>query len=271
MRTFNVTGLPMQVNASSNGDQRKWHIKTDKEDIYVKEQLFLKVRWKDNLVEKIASAICRQLDIDWLRYSEYELCEIVDDSEVTQGCYSYSFLKESEELVTLYNMMLTTNTTLLSSDDIPKIYLKLLNTFTDFGIEKATDYLSVLFLVDYLLCNTDRHLSNITAIRYEHGYKSAPMFDFGQGLFQGSFSHAIMPVQEMMHMLSYKPYMRSFEDVMKFYWSQGTIRSYIPKELDVTGLQFPDFNSAIVLGLQCKSLNIKLKGVERQDVSNKFG
>lgn len=263
MRNFDVTTCPFQCRASSNGDQRKWRIVTDTEDIFVKEQLFLKHYWKDNLVEKIASEICRQLHIDWLRYASYELCSIYDGNSITEGCYSSNFLKPDEDLISMYNLMGAADIALEYSDGVPAIYIKLLNTMTQFGIEKAADYLSVMFLVDFLVCNTDRHLSNITVLRNKSGYTIAPLFDFGQGLSQGSYANTIMPVKELIDTLVYKPYMSSFKSVLKFFLGQGAIRSYIPESLDVTGLQFPSFSSAVVLGLQCQALGIKLKGVEK--------
>lgn len=138
LRHFDVQTNSVNTWASSNGDQRKWRYTTDTEDIFIKEQLSLKRFWKDNLVEVIASRICSQLNADWLRYAEYALCEIDDGETVTKGCYSHNFLKQDEELVTMYNMMRVTDIALSYNDSITNIYLKLLNTMTEFGIEHAT-------------------------------------------------------------------------------------------------------------------------------------
>lgn len=111
----------------------------------------------------------------------------------------------------------------------------------------------------------------MTACRSRSGYSIAPLFDFGQGMFQGTYASLLMPVEDSVDTLIYKPYMKSFKEVLKFFMRQGVIRANMPDEIDVFGLEFPDFNAAILLGLQCKSLNIKLKGVEKPNELNKRG
>ncbi len=45
------------------------------------------------------------------------------------------------------------------------------------GLELSPQYLALLFEVDALFCNDDRHLSNIVAIEQGGQYDYCPIFD----------------------------------------------------------------------------------------------
>ena len=56
-------------------------------------------------------------------------------------------------------------------------------------IESKTDvdcgrYFYEMLLLDYLVCNEDRHLCNFGVLQTEDGITVAPLFDFGLGLFE---------------------------------------------------------------------------------------
>ena len=50
------------------------------------------------------------------------------------------------------------------------------------GLDKFPQYLTLLFEVDALFCNDDRHLNNIAVIEQEGRYSYCPIFDNGAGL-----------------------------------------------------------------------------------------
>jgi hypothetical protein len=50
------------------------------------------------------------------------------------------------------------------------------------GLERFGAYLTLLFEVDMLFCNEDRHLNNIAVLRRGEGFEYCPVFDFGAGL-----------------------------------------------------------------------------------------
>ena len=50
------------------------------------------------------------------------------------------------------------------------------------GLKEFQQYLTLLFEVDALFCNDDRHLNNIAVIEQEGRYAYCPIFDNGAGL-----------------------------------------------------------------------------------------
>lgn len=50
------------------------------------------------------------------------------------------------------------------------------------GLERFGDYLTLLFEVDMLFGNEDRHLNNIAVLRRGEDFDYCPIFDFGAGL-----------------------------------------------------------------------------------------
>ena len=50
------------------------------------------------------------------------------------------------------------------------------------GLEQFPQYLTLLFEVDALFCNDDRHLNNIAVIEQNGKYGYCPIFDNGAGL-----------------------------------------------------------------------------------------
>ena len=50
------------------------------------------------------------------------------------------------------------------------------------GLDRFGTYLTLLFEVDMLFGNEDRHLNNIAVLRCGDGFDYCPIFDFGAGL-----------------------------------------------------------------------------------------
>ena len=49
------------------------------------------------------------------------------------------------------------------------------------GLDRFGTYLTLLFEVDMLFGNEDRHLNNIAVLRCGDGFDYCPIFDFGRG------------------------------------------------------------------------------------------
>lgn len=114
---------------------------------------------------------------------EYKKGKYVYNSVTYNGCECKSFKQPKEESVTLYTVLefvaIPAN---LSALDYFNITINAIEEYTSGKITKqhASKYLKNMVLFDYLICNSDRHLSNIEILHKEGTWRFAPYFDNGQ-------------------------------------------------------------------------------------------
>ena len=104
------------------------------------------------------------------------------------GCVSRNFLRQGESLITINRLLsnhigqpLRGKLSHLTSDTKRKDYMaRAAAEYT--GLSEFPRYLTLLFEVDSLFCNDDRHLNNIAVIKRSDGYDYCPIFDNGAGL-----------------------------------------------------------------------------------------
>lgn len=243
----------------SSGLQRKWISKS--QDLIVKEQLINKFEWRDDLVEVIGSTICNQLKVPWLSHIRYEPCTIVDEvGNKTHGCF-YRTEGLTEEFVEMYKVLIYNGyKNEMSGIDMLSAMFK---SFERMQIRNAKEYLAAMFLVDYLICNTSRSLRTfgVSMINRKYPMKMYPIGDFGGGLFQGLYKNVIFPVPQLIGELQYGLLSCTFQQAMVLFMRHTNIMQMIPKYLDVTGLEFPNDSAVELFCIQCKSMNILVKGV----------
>lgn len=265
MDTINVdSSIPLSA-ASSKGDQAKWRTA---DGYYVKSGLFYCVDWQDYKVEVIGTQLCQQLYGDTVEYAQYHPCKILSGNHTYLGCYSKSFLKDDESIVTFHRFAAAHDIQLAEAPGIADVYLFLCKIMREADCLNYDEYLAQVFLVDYLLGGTDRHLNNFALVYNSktHVYKPAPLFDFGVGLFQGFLPSLDKPFKEIIKLIRYKPYGVDFPTVMHFYKTMGYIQKYIPQRINVRGWDFPNQKAALLFIYQCRSLNIKIIGITKEDV-----
>ena len=104
------------------------------------------------------------------------------------GCSSENFLKPGQSIITLSHLFkrcefrpLKDTLTQLSSDKKRIEYLaEATAEYT--GLQHFPQYLTLLFEVDALFLNDDRHLNNIAVLEQNGNYDYCPIFDNGAGL-----------------------------------------------------------------------------------------
>ena len=104
------------------------------------------------------------------------------------ACVSKNFLKENQSIITVSalfkkfsDMPLKRKLAALQSDKKRIEYLA--NTVSDItGLDDFPKYLTLLFEVDSLILNDDRHLNNIAVIEENGRFDYCPIFDNGAGL-----------------------------------------------------------------------------------------
>lgn len=173
------------AETSSKGNQEKWY--DNSSDMWYKVDQF----GYEALSEVVTSQILELSNIEqdtpftFVRYYPQRL--IVHKRERTV-CVSKNFLKKSESIVTISHLLnkelgspLKDKLLSLSSDKKRIAYLAdttaEITRLHDFG-----KYLTILFEIDSLVLNDDRHLNNIAVIEEEGKFSYCPIFDNGAGL-----------------------------------------------------------------------------------------
>lgn len=124
--------------------------------------------------EWLASQICKRLGFS---YCNYEV-EWQNKTKLVSKCDN--FITEDEEIISAYDIFKT----IKKPNDVNDYehYIKILESH---GIKNARFNVSSMFLVDYLMMNTDRHMKNFGVIRNVKTLdwvRTAPIFDTGQSM-----------------------------------------------------------------------------------------
>lgn len=234
----------------SKGAQHKWQSTDGK--YYLKEQFQESGRfYKDYLVEEISSRLCHQLNLGSIRFAEYRSCQL---SNGNWACISKNFLMPGESLYTFekiglpgYHCLNTIEEQFSELNSIP--------------CENLSEYLATIFLVDYLLSNTDRHLNNLAVCKGVTGrYYGAPLFDFGRGLLECDSELDDVEFEDIDLWLQYQPYLGGFDQVLELYQKHYDFYKYLPRMFDVTGWKFPSMRGFRLFCKRCTNLGVGVKG-----------
>lgn len=169
----------ISLASSSKGNQRKWvELSTGR---YIKEQFFYQGKyWNDWKVELLSSIIHKTMDTR---------VKIVEQSPVQLDCgtmavISDNFCAEDETFIS-FNRIIQRKGIEYNEKLFPleKFEFVKNTVLEECGID-ITEYLIVMAVIDYILLNEDRHLNNFGVIKGSYGYREAPLFDFGLGLFE---------------------------------------------------------------------------------------
>lgn len=152
--------------------------------------------------EYMTSLICNRLNIS---YCDYTL-DIIDNELV---CKCNNFLNKDEEIITAFDILGSEH-----KDNNTSYYNHYINILNKHGIMDAQDKLSDMYLIDYLLMNTDRHMKNYGIIRNVKTLKwerVTPMFDTGNSM----QSDVI------------EPFIDFYNDRYKFFYSRKTLNDIL--------------------------------------------
>ncbi|MBE6904145.1 MAG: hypothetical protein E7480_06010 [Ruminococcaceae bacterium] len=149
-------------------------------------------------------------------FVKYNMEKLNVHSRERTGCSSESFLKEGQSIITLshllkrYNRFLKEKLEGLSSDKKRIAYLA--DTTKELtGLESFPQYLTLLFEIDSLVLNDDRHLNNIALIEQNGKYDYCPIFDNGAGLLSNiQFSPMNIEPKGLIKGLVARPFNTSF-------------------------------------------------------------
>ncbi len=215
---------------SSKGNQEKW---CDDNIWYKLDQFGYEV-----LAEAVTSEILEKSNIESdtpFKFVRYSIEKVNVHNADRIACTSPNFLRQGEAIITL-NKLLSSNIEVslieklsrLSSDKKRIQYL--VDTTKEItGLAYFDKYLTLLFEIDSLILNDDRHLNNIAVLEKNGKFDYCPIFDNGAGLLSNTqiYRMDIEPKGIMKTMVA-SPFFMTFNRELK------TVRS-----LYGTVLKFP--------------------------------
>ena len=171
------------AETSSKGNQEKWL----EDGYWYKLDQFGYEALAEVMTSKLLefSNIEKESPFKFVRY-EMQIIKLHGFERV--ACVSKNFLKKNQSIVTVNTLFkkhsdisIKKKLARLPSDKKRVEYLA--NTISEItGLKEFPRYLTLLFEIDSLILNDDRHLNNIAVIREGNKYDYCPIFDNGAGL-----------------------------------------------------------------------------------------
>ena len=173
------------AETSSKGNQEKWYDQVS--DRWYKLDQF----GYEALAETVISTLLAQSNIQTdtpFTFVRYHMERLRVHGRERTGCSSKNFLQPDQALITINRLLssylgkpLREKLVHLPSDKKRIAYLAEATAELT-GLELFPQYLTLLFEVDALFCNDDRHLNNIAVIEQNGKFDYCPIFDNGAGL-----------------------------------------------------------------------------------------
>ena len=171
------------AETSSKGNQEKWR---DGGRWYKLDQFGYEA-----LTETLISRLLERSNIEQdtpFRFTRYQMERMNVHGRERTGCSSENFLPPGQSIITLSHLFKRTGTVPLrdilarQTSDKKRIAYLAETTAELTGLELFPQYLTLLFEVDALFLNDDRHLNNIAVLEQNGRYDYCPIFDNGAGL-----------------------------------------------------------------------------------------
>jgi len=224
------------AETSSKGNQEKWY--ENETEIWYKLDQF----GYEALAETMTSKVLEKSNIESdtpFTFVRYNMEKIHVHGRERTGCSSKNFLKSNQSLITINRLLsnhlgmpLKKKLMRLSSDKKRIAYLS--DATVEFtGLKDFPSYLALLFEIDALFCNDDRHLNNIAVIKHTTGYDYCPIFDNGAGLLSNTqLAQMNISPKALINVLLARPFNTTFNRQM------NAARSLFGKQLTIPHMTF---------------------------------
>ncbi len=226
------------AETSSKGNQEKWY--DNETNKWYKLDQFGYEALSEVLVSRLLGYGNINSDTPFT-FVKYDMEKLNVHRRERNGCSSDNFLKENQSIETLSHILgknlgtsLVKKLASLSSDKKRIAYLA--DATKDFtNLEYFPKYLTLLFEIDALFLNDDRHLNNIAVIEENGKYDYCPIFDNGAALLSNTqiSSMDIEPLSLVKESLS-KPFNISFSR------QKSTAEALYGKVLDIPKFTKPE-------------------------------
>lgn len=145
----------------------------------------------NRLAETLVSQLLCQSNIEQdtpFKFVRYDISRVIAHGRERVCCASADFLKEGQSIITLAHLLkrevgesMKQQLGKLPSDKARIRYIAE-QTAEITGLHDFPQYLTLLFEIDSLILNDDRHLNNIAVLEQGGAYDYCPIFDNGAGL-----------------------------------------------------------------------------------------
>lgn len=213
------------------------------------------------MCEVAASNLCEQLGIYAVKQG---LCTILSKNEdrVTRlnGSFSQDFNKIDEEFLTYSRMKDIAGLNTLKYNDAAEDRIsQALDVYSKVTNLDASQYISDMIRIDYIIGNEDRHMNNFGAIRnaITGGYRVAPLFDFGLSMFEHDEVYLGLNLNKAIYKIRCKPFTTSPDKQLAAVDRViGVKRGGL---IDLSGISFPSNKAKNLVNIRAKFLNIEVK------------
>lgn len=231
------------AETSSKGNQEKW-LDTAANCWYKLDQFGYEA-----LAETLISTLLEQSNIEAdtpFTFVRYRMEKLRVHGRERTGCASENFLKPGQSLITVNRLLtnflgmpLRQKLAQISSHKQRAAYLA--ETTAEFTrLREFPRYLTLLFEVDALFCNDDRHLNNIAVIEQGGRYDYCPIFDNGAGLLSNTqLSRMDIAPKALIPALRARPFSTTFTRQM------NAARNLTGKQLFLPPLSAADIREAV--------------------------
>lgn len=215
--TIRLTTDEKIAETSSKGNQEKWL----EENLWYKLDQF----GYEALTETLTSRILAKSNIEQdtpFTFVRYEMASVNVHKQNRTGCVSKNFLNNKQSIITVSTLLrkifgIPPRQVLSKQPSDKKKIQYLSDTIKEYTGLKAFDkYITLLFEVDSLILNDDRHLNNIAVIEENGRYAYCPVFDNGAGLLSNmQILRTDIEPQELMKSLRASPFNMTFNRSLK--------------------------------------------------------
>lgn len=219
------------AETSSKGNQEKW---LDNGKWYKLDQFGYEA-----LAETFTSMLLEYSNIEKdtpFCFTRYRMERLLVHGRERTGCSSDNFLRARESIVTISHLLkqhfggtLVDVLERLPSDKRRMMYIA--EATADItGLQEFPQYLTLLFEIDALVLNDDRHLNNIAVISKNGRFDYCPIFDQGAGLLSNMmyFPMDIIP-KSLIANVKARPFNTTFNRQIKTMQSLYGRHLYIPQ------------------------------------------
>lgn len=217
------------AETSSKGNQEKW-LDGDSNRWYKLDQFGYEA-----LSETLISVLLEKSNIESdtpFTFVRYQMEKLHVHGRDRTGCVSENFLKQGQSLITVNRLLTNTlgvplkQKLLQLPSDKRRIAYLAEATAEVTGLKEFPQYLTLLFEIDALFCNDDRHLNNIAVVEQNSRYSYCPIFDNGAGLLSNTqISQMDIQPKALVASLQARPFNTTFTRQM------NTSRSLYGKQL----------------------------------------
>lgn len=231
------------AETSSKGNQEKW-LDKDSNGWYKLDQFGYEA-----LAETLVSMLLEKSNIEAdtpFTFVRYQMEKLHVHGRERTGCVSENFLKPGQSLITVNRLLTNTlgaplkQKLLQFPSDKRRIAYLAEATAEATGLKEFPQYLTLLFEVDALFCNDDRHLNNIAVIEQGGQYDYCPIFDNGAGLLSNTqLSQMDIAPKALITVLKARPFNTTFTRQM------NAARSLYGKQLLMPTLSAEDIREVV--------------------------